>query len=488
MEADGHHGGGLVSAPAVIDADVGIVGAGPGGMAAALRLADAGLAVVVLDEGMRPGGQIFRQLPAGFVSTAHPSEPPSHQQGHELLRKLQRSKVRVEARATVWDAAAPTGPGPVPHTGAAAQAGKLWFEQDGASRLLRCKAIVLAPGAYDRCVPFPGWTLPAVITLGAAQVMVRGFAIAPGTRAVVAGSGPLLLPTVTAMLAAGVEVVAALEAAPRLAVLAAIPGVLRSGARLREAFWYARQLLKAGVRLKFGHAVFAVEGNGRVERAVIGKVDAAGMPLRHTARTVEADVVCTGFGLVPSIEIGQKLGCATVWNETSGGWCLEAGPFGQTSVQNVFAAGEIAGIGGSEVAIADGEAVAGLIVANLRGAPAPLPLSSRRQSARSAAFAMLRAFHVRPGLFSLAQPDTIVCRCEDVTVQSARAAALVHGSTLRGIKMGCRAGMGPCQGRLCTPNVQALASSVGAAKWDLPTVQVPLKPVATATILDAPKG
>ncbi|MEQ1632022.1 MAG: NAD(P)/FAD-dependent oxidoreductase [Planctomycetota bacterium] len=471
-----------MSAPSVIEADVGIVGAGPGGMACALRLAEAGLSVVVLDEGMRPGGQIYRQLPASFAEVEHPAEPPSHRRGHELLRDLAQANVRVEARATVWDAVAPVG------DGSTAVKGKLWFEQDGASRMLRCSKIVLAPGAYDRCVPFPEWTLPGVITLGAAQVMVRGFAVAPGTRAVVAGSGPLLLPTVTAMVAAGVEVVAALEAAPRAAMLRAIPGVLRSGARFREAMWYARRLWRAGIKLQFGQAVFAVEGDGRVERAVIGKLGKNGEPLRATARTVAVDVVCTGFGLVPSIEIGQRLGCKTVWNETGGGHCVEAGEFGETSVQNVFVAGEIAGIGGSEVAIADGEAVAGLLRARLRAEPVANALRTRRRSTRAAAAAMLRAFHVRPGLFELAEPDTIVCRCEDVTVNGVKAAAAVHGPTLRGIKMGCRAGMGPCQGRICTPNVQCVASGGRSTEWDLPNVQVPLKPVATSTILDAPKA
>lgn len=465
-----------VNGPLVLDADVGVVGAGPGGMAAALRIAGAGLSVVVLDEGMRPGGQIFRQLPAGSRATKPAPEPPSHDKGHELLHALDGSKVRLVQRATVWDAIPPTG-----H-----QSGGLWFEQDGRSGLLRCKAIVLAPGAMDRCIPFPGWTLPGVITAGAAQVMVRGFGVRPGSRAVVAGSGPLLLPTVTALAGAGVEVVAALEAAPRSAMLRALPGVLKSGARLREALFYARQLWRAGVRLRFGHAVFAAEGEGRVQRAVIGRLDAEGRPIRSTARSVDVDVVCTGYGLVPSIELGQRLGCATVWNETRGGWCIETKDFGATSVDRVFAVGEIAGVGGSEVAVAEGVAAGDFVAGLLQQRPVLAAMRSRAQSVRAAADAMLRAFHLRPGLFSLAQDDTIVCRCEDVPVQAARSAAQLHGGTLRAIKMGCRAGMGPCQARICGPSLQALATGTPEAEMDLPVVQVPVKPVRSATIADAP--
>lgn len=455
-----------------LDADVGVVGCGPGGMAAALRLAQAGLRVVVLDEGLRPGGQIFRQLPAGHRVHVHAPEPPSHAVGHRLLASLVGAAVQVESGAVVWDA----------------RPGRLWFEQGVRSRLLRCQELVLAPGAYDRCIPFPGWTLPGVVTAGAAQVMVRGFAVRPGQRALVAGTGPLLLPTVTALLAAGVEVVAALEAAPRLALLRALPGVLRSGARMREAWFYARRLLRAGVRLRHGWTVFAAEGEDRVRRAVIGKVTRDGRPRRDTARAIDVDVVCAGFGLVPSIELAQRLGCALAWNATRGGWCVANSAYGATSVDGVYAVGEIAGIGGAEVAIAEGEAAAEMVVAKRRGLALWTRYRDRAVAARQAADAMLAAFPVLPGLFELADAQTIVCRCEDVTLERLRAAAALHGDGARAIKMGCRAGMGPCQARICGPNLQACADPARRAPSDLPVVQVPLKPVRTATMLDAPAG
>ncbi|MCK5945057.1 MAG: FAD-dependent oxidoreductase, partial [Planctomycetes bacterium] len=168
----------------VLDADVGVVGAGPGGMAAASRLAAAGLRVVVLDEGQRAGGQIYRQLPVGAEGANQIPEPPSHDHGHELIHTFEAAAVQRVHGATVWDA----------------KPGRLWFEHEGRSKLLRCERIVLAPGAYDRCIPFPGWTLPGVVTAGALQVMVRGFGVVPGRRALVVGSGPLLLPTVTSLL------------------------------------------------------------------------------------------------------------------------------------------------------------------------------------------------------------------------------------------------------------------------------------------------
>ena len=458
-----------------IDADVGVVGAGPGGMAAATKLAAAGLRVVVLDEGQRAGGQIYRQLPEGVAGDGLIAEPPSHEHGHGLIKAFEQQsdqggKLTVIHGATVWDA----------------QRGRLWFEHAGASRLLRCQHMVLAPGAYDRCIPFPGWTLPGVMTAGALQVMVRGFGVVPGKRALVVGSGPLLLPTVTSLLGAGVEVVAALEASSRWRALRALPSVLLHAARRREAAWYLKQLSRARVKLQWGWTVFACEGDGRVQRAIIGKVDGRGRPRKGTERTIECDVVGAGFGLVPSIEIGLRLGAASRFAPARGGHCLVVDQEQRTDVERVFAVGEICGIGGAEVASAEGEVAAASILHQLRGAPLAPAVVARAAAERRAADAMLRAFAPLPGLHELARPDTVVCRCEDVTKLRASEAAGLHGGSMRAIKVGCRAGMGPCQGRICGPSLQAIATGETDCPGDLPIVQVPLKPVRSDTILTAP--
>ncbi|MEC8253641.1 MAG: FAD-dependent oxidoreductase [Planctomycetota bacterium] len=454
----------------VLDADVGVVGAGPGGMAAATRLAAAGLRVTVLDEGARAGGQIYRQLPEGAGAGGIP-EPPSHDHGHHLIEGFESAELSCVHGATVWDA----------------KPGRLWFEHAGESKLLRCERIVLAPGAYDRCIPFPGWTLPGVVTAGALQVMVRGFGVVPGKRALVVGSGPLLLPTVTALLGAGVEVVAALEASSRWRALRAAPGVVGNAARRREAVWYMKQLWRHGVKLQWGWTVFACEGDGRVQRAVIGKVDGQGRPRRGTERTVEVDVVGAGFGLVPSLELGLRLGADSRYLAERGGHCLVVDER-QQAAPGVFAAGEICGIGGAEVAAAEGALCAASVLEEVRGAAAAPDLARSARAERRAADTMLRAFAPLPGLSELARPDTVVCRCEDITRLQAQQAAAVHGDTMRAIKLGCRAGMGPCQARICGPSLQAVATGDGARVMDRPVVQVPLKPVRACTILEAPSG
>ena len=469
-------GADLTQLDTVLEADVGIVGAGPGGMAAAARLAAAGVRVVVLDEGQRAGGQIYRQLPVGMHNHGVIQEPPSHDDGHNLIQSFEGhakdgGAIELVRGATVWDA----------------QPGRLWFEQDGVSRLLRCGHIVLAPGAYDRCIPFPGWTLPGVVTAGALQVMVRGFGVVPGKRALVVGSGPLLLPTVTSLLGAGVEVVAALEASSRMRALRAVPAVAFHAARRREAMWYMKQLWRNSVKLQWGWTVFACEGDGRVERAIIGKVDAHGRPRKGTERTIECDVVGAGFGLVPSIEIGMRLGADTHMLPVRGGHCLVVDGEQRTAVATVFAVGETCGIGGAEVASAEGELAAAAILRELRGTTVASAVVSRARAERRAADSMLGAFAPLPGLHDLARPDTIVCRCEDITRLRAQEAAAMHGDSMRAIKIGCRAGMGPCQSRICGPSLQAMATGVNACAMDVPVVQVPLKPVSSETILTAPQ-
>ncbi|MCR9246406.1 MAG: FAD-dependent oxidoreductase [bacterium] len=454
----------------VRQAQVGIVGGGPAGMAAASALAARGRSVVVLDEGQRAGGQIFRQLPPGVAPPAGVSEPPSHDHGHELIDAFEGAQVELVSGATVWDS----------------KPGRLWFEHAGESHLLECERILLAPGAMDRCIPFPGWTLPGVTTAGALQVMVRGFGVKPGRRALVVGSGPLLLPTVTALLAAGVEVVAALEASSRWNALRALPGVIGNGARLREAMWYMKQLVRAGVKLRWGWTVLRCEGDRHVERAVIAKVDGQGRPRLGTERTIEVDVVGAGFGLVPAIELGLLLGCDSRHLAARGGHCLVVDEQQRTTIDGVFAAGEIGGIGGAEVASAEGALAAAAIDHSLGGPAVSEPLVKQARAERRASDAMLRAFAPLPGLYQLANDDTIVCRCEDVPLSEARAAAELHGRSSRAIKVGCRAGMGPCQARICGPSLQQLATADPACEMDVPVVRVPVKPVRASTIVNAP--
>lgn len=455
---------------------VAIVGAGPAGLAAAIEAARAGARVAIVDEGHRAGGQIYRQLPPNYAVRSDEEEhSPGHARGAALLRELAAHEVTIHSCATVWDASP----------------SHLAFEQDGAAHVLACERLILAPGAFDHCIPFPGWTLPGVITAGAAQVMVRGFGVAPGTRALVAGTGPLLLPTITALLSTGARVVAAVEANPKAARLRAGLDIARSGARLREAIYYLRALRRHRVDYRMGWSIVRAEGNDRVTSATIARIDRAGRVEASTTERLDVDVVCTGYGLLPSIELARRLDCAMHHLPLRGGFVPRHDDDMQTSVAFVFVAGEIAGIGGADVAVAEGR-LAGLAAAASLGLHAA-DAERRRRAARRArakeravSDALLRAFSIPPGLYDLADGDTVVCRCEDVRLDQLRTTAAAFGSDLRSLKMGSRAGMGPCQGRICQPGIWALAQRRLAGcepVMPCPVVQVPIKPVSVATML-----
>lgn len=456
---------------------VAIVGAGPAGMAAAIELSAVGADVLVFDESFRAGGQIYRQPPVGFsVEHRGHQAAPSHERGDALLQQLEAQGVRVMSGVTVWNASP----------------GRLDLEVDGAPAVCDCDVLILATGAYDRSVAFPGWTTPGVITAGAAQVMVRGFLVKPGTRALVAGTGPLLLPTVSALVAAGAEVVGALEANTRWRALSALGGVLGSRARRREAAFYARVILGRRLRYSFSSAVFAVQGGDRVRSAVIGRLGRDGVPLPHTAREVDVDLVCTGFGLSPSVELARVAGCEMHHQAARGGWVPRHDDRMATSVQGIFVAGEIAGIGGADVAIAEGK-LAGLAAAEHLGLPDPRgaraaelkSAAARRTRERRASDALLRAFSIPPGVHQLAKDDTLVCRCEDVTFAQMRDAVELCGRDNRTAKMATRAGMGPCQGRICQALIaDLLRHRLGGPTEDppCPSVQIPVKPVAVTTV------
>lgn len=459
-----------------IQTRVAIVGGGPAGMAAARELASYGVDTLILDEGHRLGGQIFRQKPESFESgIGGRYTAPSHDAGHHLIDDVVASKVSVESGVTVWDVAP----------------GQIFAEADGRLLTVHADHILLATGAMDRALAFPGWTLPGAMTPGAAQVMVRGQMLKPGQRAVVAGTGPLLLPTVTSLLAAGVEIVALLEANRFGGLIRSLPGVVFHAHRLREAMHYARCFVGAGVKMRFGHAVFSAHAgaDGELRSVAFGRVDCDGRPVHGTEREVRADLLCVGYGLNPSTELAIRMGCEMHHLEARGGWLPAHDDDMRTSVTRVLVAGEIAGIGGADVAMAEGRLAGRVIAAELGLAQGRGLVALRRQcqKERRAADRLLSAFPVLPGLCDLVQPETIVCRCEDVTMSDLESASQVYGSDLRSIKMATRAGMGPCQARICHRIVGSLLRERCASSElppPCPSVQVPVKPVLVQTIAE----
>ncbi|MGW4930859.1 FAD-dependent oxidoreductase [Agromyces sp. NPDC004153] len=418
-----------------------ILGAGPAGLAAAQAALAHGADVTVLDEGERPGGQFWRHHDA----LTDPRMQHQWPRFERLRGALDRAE--VHAQASVWHVQADDGLRVHALVGPADAAGRT-------ALTVGADALVLATGAHDRALPVPGWTLPGVITAGAAQALAKRDGVAPGRRTVVAGAGPFLLPVAASIGLAGGTVAEVVEA---VGVGAIARGWGRSPWRLAgaagkagELAEYLGDLFRHRTPYRFGSAVTRIHGVGTVEGVTIQRVDADWRPIPGTERVVECDSVALGHGFTPRLEAAIQAGCVI-----SPDRFVEVDERQATSVPDVFAAGEVTGIAGADAALAEG-AVAGFLAA---GGELDDPRLRRIVDARRRmhAFAERLATHaIRPGWTAWLDDDTIVCRCESVT--RARIAEYADASS-RGMRLATRAGLGACQGRTCGRSVEALVAA-----------------------------
>jgi hydrogen cyanide synthase HcnB len=444
---------------------VAIVGAGPAGLRAAEQLVAAGLRPVLLDESPRVGGQIYRQPPPAL------QRPPRELYGF--------AAPRAQALFDRWAMLQPH----VDHCpGTLAwhlQDRTLHLLQDGLPSTLRFDALLLATGATDRVLPFPGWTLPGVFTLGAAQVALKAQATLLGPRIVFAGTGPVLYLVAWQYAKAGADVRAVLDVAPPDAPRRALPQLLsRPGLALQGALLLARLGLM-GVPVQRGVTLLGADGDTRVQAL---RWQAAGQ-----ARSTPCDVVAFGHGLRSETQLADLAGCAFDWDEIDQAWLPRCDAQGRSSVSGVYLAGDGAAIRGADAAERAGARAAQALLADLgRPVPQPAPALPADERWRHA----LQTLCPLPADWAAQAPDELlVCRCEEITAGELRATARGTGAQeLNRLKALSRIGMGRCQGRMCgTAAARLLAHAAGVplqAVGRLRT-QPPVKPVPVQALAAA---
>jgi NADPH-dependent 2,4-dienoyl-CoA reductase/sulfur reductase-like enzyme len=406
--------------------DIAVIGAGPAGIAAAVAAAESGARVALVDDNLAPGGQIWR----GGASASH------HPEAAHWLNLLSNSGVTRIAGTRVFYA----------------RNGALDAESDHALSQILYEKLILATGARELFLPFPGWTLPNVFGAGGLQALVKSGLPVNGKRVVIAGTGPLLLAVAAYLSERGADVLCICEQTPfsqlRAFTLAmtAFPRKLVEAAQLRFRSRRAPYLTSTWPVAAFGQ----------------DRVKAVQISDNHRLREIECDYLACGFHLVPNLELARALECRV----TDG--CVEVNELQETSQPGIYCAGEPTGVGGMELSIVEGQ-IAGYAAAGRINSGKQF-LATRARYRRIVS-AMKKAFALRPELATLAKPDTFLCRCEDVSFADARK----HASW-RAAKLHSRCGMGPCQGRICGSAAEFLFG------WTMDSSRPPIFPVRCSSL------
>lgn len=460
-----------------------IVGAGPAGISAALTLADHGVPAILIDEAEHIGGQYYKHFGVAPRSSRGRELDQLHQQGRERLNALERSSVDVRLGTTVWGFFEPD---------------RLALVADDRVDVLEARSVLIATGAVERIAAFPGWTLPGVMTAGAAQRLLSHDGVLPGRRFVLVGTGPLLLAIATQIVEAGGDVAAVVDC---VGLTAPVRGrrhaqaVVAQPRRLRQWVDYRRALHRAGVPYFHHYTVLEARGDGELREVVIAEKDAGWNILPETRQVLEADTLCVHVGFAASTELAQLAGCALAFARESGGWHVAHDDGMRTSRPGFYVAGQVSGIGGADLAEATG-ALAGLTIAydlGVIGAKAyhraTQPLRRAIRQGRAFARMLNEVYTAPPEIATLVEPTTVLCRCEEIRASQVDQAVAAGVTTLNGLKRRTRCGMGFCQGRICS---QVLGSylehryGVAPEAAGVFNARVPLKPVSLAALATIP--
>lgn len=445
-----------------------IVGAGPAGVRAAQTLVAHGLRPVVVDEAPRWGGQIYRQPPAGFTRskrTLYGFEADRAEALHSAMADI-LDRVDYRPDTLVWSA----------------ENGRLDLLSHGRTDTLPYGQLIVATGATDRVLPFPGWTLPGVYTLGAAQVALKYQGCAIGARVVFAGTGPLLYLVAYQYAKAGAQVLAVLDTASFQDKAAALPALLRQPAVFAKGLYYLGWLHSHGV---------AVHQGARLVRAT-GDAQLNGVCWHDGRREyrLPCDALGFGYALRSETQLADLLGCRFSYNALQRAALPECDAAGRSSVPGVYLAGDGAGILGADAAEWAGERAALALLADVGQAiDVSRAATLEARLARTAAFrvGLERAFPFPRDWAAHAPDELVICRCEEITAGELRQCSQDTGAReMNRLKALTRVGMGRCQGRSCgtaAAEILAHACATGPDAVGRLRGQAPIKPLPFAAML-----
>jgi len=434
-----------------------VIGAGPAGLSCALALATHGHEAVLIDDNARAGGQYLRQLPATYHVSSRTKLHRDQACFDALARALEHPQVRTLPATLVWGLEHPR---------------TLCYASPTVSGRIQASNIVIATGAQEKSLPFPGWTLPGVMSAGGCLNLMKGQGMIPTGRVVVAGNGPLVLVAAASLIAAGADVVCVLEAQSDMRLVSLLlAGLWAAPSIVRTGIGYRTRIRVGGPGLRTGWMVCAAQGEDALTRVAIAPVGQDGRPDLQRQVWIATDTLVTGYGLIPGSETARLFGCRMVHDPALNGPVPIRDHALCTSVAGIYAIGDGAGIGGAQVAMLEGQLAAYAIMK----LPVPKPLAARYRRLDTYRRKLNLAYQTRTPLMA-AHDETIICRCEELTLgQLKNDPSAQHGS-LDALKISSRLGMGRCQGRYCLHAASVLLGLTDSAQH--PRMRAPLKPVA----------
>ncbi|MDM8553961.1 FAD-dependent oxidoreductase [Desulfococcaceae bacterium HSG7] len=447
--------------------DVVIIGAGPSGIGAATVLAEYSLKILLIDENNQIGGQIWRKPAYQPVSRFRDSQLPWPQM-----------ELSVGNNLHITTPSCVLGVFPDKHL--------LLSTSDQGVREIKTRRIIFATGAREKVLPFKGWTLPGVMTLGAAQILLKQYGVLASSEILIAGAGPLAYLLSSQIIGAGGKVTTVLDRSSPVTMLNAVWVMAGQLPKIGEGLLALGRLIKKKVSVKHRMQVVEVKGKDRLQEVIAVRIAPDGTTVDGSQQRYETQMLACGNGFVPNIELPQLAGCDLTYAVDKGGWIVKVDRSMETSVSGVFAAGEITGIAGGDKSLIEGR-LAALSILNQFG-----KLNSKKYRIRQAALLNKRKHCQRFGAFLNRQwaihphewagidDATIICRCEDITMGTIRGWIKKGIKSAPDLKRATRCGMGICQGRTCAPLIYEILAACSVAGKQEPhplSVRTPVKPI-----------
>ncbi|MCE0495263.1 NAD(P)/FAD-dependent oxidoreductase [Vibrio salinus] len=443
-----------------------IIGAGPAGMSAAIALVEQGIHPTVIDENSKSGGQIYRQQPENFTRTKKQLYGFDAKEAEQALKNWQtiEDKITYLPRHMVWNASGQTL--------------CLFDEVNSTYKEIAWDSLIIATGATDRILPFKGWTLPGVYTLGAAQIALKNQGCTIGSDVVIAGNGPLLYLLAWQYLKAGANIKAILDYSSFADQCKSSLKLIHAPKVMLKGLYYLASLKRAGVKIIHNARLNEAEGDNKVTGIKWNNSKAP-----EQTHHITCNAIAFGYGLRSETQLADLLGCQFHYHPIHHDW-LPVLNEQQTSIPDLYMTGDNSGISGVYAAQISGKKAANQILNKLG-----LPVSNKKAKKLNRQLNHLKIFsHGLAQAFPFPElwaqdvsDDTVVCRCENITAGDIRTAIKTKNCTeINQLKAHSRSGMGRCQGRVCSTAIRELlayetnnnSQNVGRIRS-----QSPLKPI-----------